>query len=94
MDKTPTKSKFRPEFPGQFKFDYKDPVTLNRFLMDGGKITPQRVSKLSSSQQAQVTHSIKKARNLALLPIGSAAYDKSGRPEQISATPFEIKPPT
>ena len=90
MERPQSKSKYRLEFPGEFKFDYKDPVTLNRFLMDGGKITPQRVSKLSSSQQGKVTHEVKRARNLALLPVGSAAYDKAGRPEQISATPFEI----
>lgn len=90
MFKKPTKSKFRSEFPVNFIFDYKDPVALNRFIMDGGKIIPQRVSKLSSAQQAKVTRAIKRARNMALLPVGSNAYDSSGRPEQISATPFEI----
>lgn len=86
----PIKSKFRPEFPSTFKFDYKDPVTLSSFIMDGGKITPQRMSKLSSSQQSQVTYAIKRARYLALLPLGAEAYDTSGRPEQISAVPFEV----
>ena len=90
MLKKSTKSKFRAEFPGDFTFDYKDPVTLCRFIMDGGKIIPQRVSKLSFSQQSQVTRAIKRARHLALLPVGSSAYDSSTRPESISATPFEI----
>ena len=86
----PVKSKFRPEFPSTFRFDYKDPVTLSGFLMDGGKITPQRVSKLSYLQHSQLTRAIKKARYLCLLPLGVDAYDTSGRPEQISAVPFEI----
>ena len=90
MLKKSTKSKFRAEFPSDFAFDYKDPVTLNRFIMDGGKIIPQRVSKLSFSQQSRVTRAIKRARNMSLLPLGSDAYDSSGRPESISATPFEI----
>ena len=90
MLKKSTKSKFRAEFPGGFHFNYKDPVTLKRFLMDGGKIIPQRVSKLSSSQQGHVTRAIKRARNMALLPVGSDAYDSASRPEQISAIPFEI----
>ena len=84
------RSKYRAEYPGDFKFDYKDPLTLNRFVMDGGKITPSRISKLSLSQQRQVTRAVKKARALALLPIGGHAYDTAGRPEQISAKPFEI----
>lgn len=88
--KKTVRSKFRSEYPGDFVFDYKDPVTLGRFLMEGGKIIPSRISKLSMSQQRQVTRAIKKARNLALLPLGADAYDSYGRPEQISAKPFEV----
>lgn len=84
------RQKFRPEYPGDFVFDYKDPVTLSRFIMEGGKIIPSRISKLSQSQQRYVTGSIKKARTLALIAIGADAYDSFGRPEQISARPFEI----
>lgn len=89
MLKKNVRSKFRPEYPGDFAFDYKDPVTLSRFIMEGGKIIPSRISKLSMSQQRQVTAAIKKARNLALIPLGSEAYDNFGRPEQISPKPFE-----
>ena len=32
------RSKFRPDYPADFEFDYKDPVTLGRFIMEGGKI--------------------------------------------------------
>ena len=84
------RSKYRAEYPKDFIFDYKDPVTLNKFVMEGGKITPSRMSKLSLAQQRQLTRSIKRARSLALLPMGSDAYDTAGRPEQISATPLEI----
>ncbi|RME14173.1 MAG: 30S ribosomal protein S18 [Bdellovibrio sp.] len=89
MKKT-VRSKYRNEFPGNFVFDYKDPLTLRRFLMEGGKIIPSRISKLSMSQQKKLTRAIKRARNLALLPIGTKAYDERGRVEQISPKPFEI----
>ena len=88
--KKSTRSKFRPEFPVDFVFDYKDPVTLARFTMEGGKIIPSRISKLSVSQQRNVTNAIKKARNLALLPLGAEDYDLYGRPEAVSAKPVEL----
>lgn len=84
------RSKYRPEYPAEFKFDYKDPVSLGRFLMEGGRIIPARISKLSLSQQHNLARAVKKARNLALLPVGSHAYDTYGFPTQISSTPFEI----
>lgn len=84
------RSKYRSEFPGDFVFDYKDPLTLRRFLMEGGKIVPSRISKLSMSQQRALTRAVKKARNLALLPLGSEAYDDRSRVDQISPKPFEI----
>ena len=84
------RSKYRPEFPGDFHFDYKDPVTLGRFLMEGGKIVPSRISKLSQNQQRRVALAVKQARSLALLPMGTSAYDHYDRPEAISPKPFEI----
>ena len=53
--------------PG-FKFDYKDPQQLRYFITERGKIVPQRVSGLTAKQQRQLTVSIKRARNIALLP--------------------------
>jgi small subunit ribosomal protein S18 len=88
MKKT-TRSKYRSEFSGDQLFDYKDPASLQRFVSDGGKITPARISKLSISQQKQVAAAVKKARNLALLPTGMEAHDQYHRPEAISAVPFE-----
>ncbi|MCB0407008.1 MAG: 30S ribosomal protein S18 [Bdellovibrionales bacterium] len=90
LKKSSVRSKYRPEFPGDFNFDYKDPVTLFRFIMEGGKIIPSRISKLSMNQQKKVASAVKKARSLALLPIGSEAYDKFDKPEPVSPKPFEI----
>lgn len=84
------RSKYKSEYPGDFVFDYKDPVTLSRFISESGKITPSRISKLSMSQQRRVSAQIRKARNLSLLPVGSSAYDRFQGSEQISAKPFEI----
>lgn len=88
MLKKGTKTKYRSEYPVDYSFDYKDPVTLNKFLIESGKIVPCRIAKLSSSQQRAVTNQIKKARNIALLPQGTDSYDKLGYPEQISPKPF------
>jgi small subunit ribosomal protein S18 len=85
------RSKFRPDYPADFEFDYKDPVTLARFIMEGGKIVPSRISKLSSAQQKNVAAAIRKARSLALLPNGTGAYDAFERPETISAKPFSVE---
>jgi small subunit ribosomal protein S18 len=84
------RSKFRPDYPADFEFDYKDPVTLGRFIMESGKIVPSRISKLSSAQQKNVAAAIRKARSLALLPNGTEAYDTFERPETISPKPFSI----
>ncbi|MCB0342143.1 MAG: 30S ribosomal protein S18 [Pseudobdellovibrionaceae bacterium] len=90
MLKKSTRSKFRPEYPVDFVFDYKDPATLQRFLMEGGKIVPSRISKLSMSQQRRVNKAIKRARSLALLPQGTTASDTFGRVDNVSPKPFEI----
>lgn len=84
------RSKFRPDYPADFEFDYKDPVTLGRFIMESGKIVPSRISKLSSAQQKNVAAAIRKARSLALLPNGTEAYDSFERPEAISPKPFSL----
>ena len=84
------RSKYRSEYPGDFVFDYKDPLTLNKFIMESGKIVPARISKLSLSQQRNLAKAIKRARSLALLPTGSLAYDNAGRAEGVSPKPFDI----
>jgi small subunit ribosomal protein S18 len=83
------RSKYRTEYSGNHIFDYKDPASLTHFVGNAGKITPARISKLSLAQQKQVSSAVKKARNLALLPSGTDAYDTATRPELISPVPFE-----
>lgn len=89
--KKQVRSKYRPEFSGDQYFDYKDAQTLGRFISEGGKITPARISKLSLNQQKQVAAAVKKARNLALLPTGSEAYDSFDRSESVSPKPFSFE---
>lgn len=89
MKKT-TRSKYRQEFSGDHLFDYKDPGSLTRFIGDGGKITPSRISKLSISQQKRVASAVKRARSLALLPSGTDAFDTYNRNEPVNPVPFEI----
>ncbi len=67
------RNKYRSDFNGDQTFDYKDPVNLTRFISDGGKITPARLSKLSVSLQKKVAAAVKKARNLGLVPVGTDA---------------------
>lgn len=85
-----SRSKFRSEYPVDFVFEFKDPVSLGRFMMEGGKIIPSRISKLSMAQQRCLTLAVKRARHLALMPMGTDAYDYFSRPEQISPKPFEF----
>jgi small subunit ribosomal protein S18 len=51
--------------------DYKDPRSLRLFITERGKIIPRRISGNCSAHQRQVSEAIKRARNLALLPIAS-----------------------
>lgn len=88
-DRKFSKTKFRADYPLSFKFDYKDPSSLSRFLFEGGKIVPARVSKLSFRQQKSLNSAVKRARHLALLPNGSLAYDDFKKASPISPKPFE-----
>ena len=49
--------------------DYKDIVTLKRFLNDRGKIVPARQSGNTASQQRMISESIRRAREMALIPF-------------------------
>ena len=49
------------------KIDYKDVRTLRRFITDQGKIIPRRVTGACAKHQRQLTRSIKRARNIALI---------------------------
>ncbi len=89
-NKRNVRSKYRAEYTGDFVFDYKDSTTLYRFIAEGGKILPARLSKLSYAQQKKVAAAVKKARTLALLPLGNYAYDFYERPEALSPKPFSL----
>jgi small subunit ribosomal protein S18 len=56
------------------KIDYKDPVTLKRFISERGKIMPSRITAVSAKKQRELAQAIKRARFLALLPYA----DKRG----------------
>ena len=48
--------------------DYRNPETLRPFLTERGKILPRRATGLTAKQQRQVARSIKRARQVSLLP--------------------------
>lgn len=47
---------------------YKDIDKLKKFVTERGKILPRRINGNCAKHQRQLTRSIKKARQLALLP--------------------------
>jgi len=49
--------------------DYKDVPKLRRYTTERGKILPRRISGNCAKHQRQLTISIKRARNIALLPF-------------------------
>ncbi len=49
--------------------DYKEVRTLRYFITERGKITPRRISGNCAKHQRKLSLSIKRARNMALLPF-------------------------
>jgi len=49
--------------------DYKNISRLRRFVTDRGKIIPRRTTGTCASHQRSLTHAIKRAREIALLPF-------------------------
>ena len=47
---------------------YKDPKSLRYFITERGKIIPRRLSGCCAKHQRTLTHAIKRARTIALLP--------------------------
>ena len=49
--------------------DYKDVSKIRKYVTERGKILPRRISGTCAKHQRQVTESIKRARNISLLPF-------------------------
>ena len=52
--------------------DYKDARLLKPFISERGKIMPSRITGNCAKHQRTVTHAIKRARIIAILPFASA----------------------
>ena len=52
--------------------DYKDVRRLGNFISERGKMIPSRITGNCARHQRQLTVSIKRARNIALLPFASS----------------------
>tara|TARA_B110000014_G_C19703825_1_gene368388 strand:- start:123 stop:392 length:270 start_codon:yes stop_codon:yes gene_type:complete len=67
----PQKYKFKKKCPlsgkGAPVVDYKNIKLLKKYVSENGKIIPSRVTSVSQKKQRELSLSIKRARNLALL---------------------------
>ncbi|MCC7460030.1 MAG: 30S ribosomal protein S18 [Proteobacteria bacterium] len=54
--------------------DYKDLLSLARYISDRGKITPRRVSGVSAKSQRRISQAVKRARQIALLSYTDGVY--------------------
>tara|TARA_S200000501_G_C20536929_1_gene618304 strand:+ start:89 stop:364 length:276 start_codon:yes stop_codon:yes gene_type:complete len=67
----PNKYKFKKSCPlsvkGAPKIDYKNVKLLKRYVSENGKILPSRITSISQKKQRELSASIKRARNLALI---------------------------
>ena len=67
----PNKYRFKKNCPlsikGSPKIDYKNIKLLKKYISENGKILPSRITNVSQKKQRELSLSIKRARNLALL---------------------------
>ena len=67
----PQKYKFKRKCPLSGKgapiIDYKNVRLLKKYVTEYGKIMPSRITSISQKKQRELSLSIKRARNLALL---------------------------
>ena len=49
--------------------DYKDLDTLSQFITERGKIIPRRITGVSCYYQRLLAQAVKRARQMALLPL-------------------------
>ncbi len=65
------KYKFKKKCPlsgkGAPKIDYKNVKLLKKYISENGKILPSRITSVSQKKQRELSISIKRARNLALI---------------------------
>ena len=54
--------------------DYKDIKLLSRYISEKGKITPSRITNVSSSKQKKLSQAIKRARFLGLMSYTQKNY--------------------
>ncbi len=48
--------------------DYKDAAKLRKYISEGGKILPRRITGTCATHQRALTAAIKRARHVAILP--------------------------
>ena len=67
----PNKYKFKKTCPlsakGAPQVDYKNIKLLKKYVSENGKILPSRITNVSQKKQRELSISIKRARNLALI---------------------------
>ena len=67
----PNKYKFKKNCPLSGKgapiIDYKNIRLLKKYISENGKILPSRITSISQKKQRELSLSIKRARNLALI---------------------------
>ena len=67
----PNKYKFKKSWPLSIKgapvIDYKNIKLLKKYISENGKILPSRITNVSQKKQRELSLSIKRARNLALI---------------------------
>ena len=67
----PNKYKFKKSCPlslkGAPKVDYKNIKLLKKYMSENGKILPSRITNVCQKKQRELSLSIKRARNLALI---------------------------
>jgi len=54
---------------GSPSIDYKDPKLLEKFISEGGRMLPSRITNVCSKHQRKIKKSIRHSRIIALLPF-------------------------
>jgi small subunit ribosomal protein S18 len=54
---------------GSPEIDYKDPELLGKFISEGGRMLPSRITNVCSKHQRNIKKSIRHSRIIALLPF-------------------------